>query len=193
MGKLKLSQEILNVIYPVGSVYLTINDVNPQTLFGGTWVKCSGGFIYGSTGTGTSGDNGNGSGTSVSSSGSGNTGSTALSVSQMPSHNHTITVNSKSLTGNLNSMYGSSGVSPLRDNCRVDGVFSRNGTTTKNTPGYTAVKGYGLHIDASHSHSVSTNSSTTGGNSGNTTNTGSGKGHSHNIPYIAVYMWRRTK
>lgn len=187
MGKLKLSQEILNVIYPVGSVYLTINDVNPQTLFGGTWVKCSGGFIYGSTGTGTSGTNGNGSGTSVSSSGSGNTGSTKLSVSQMPSHNHSITIDSKSLTGDLNSIYGSSGVSPLRDNCRVSGVFSRNSTTTINTPGYTAVKGYGLHINVSHNHSAS--SGNTGSGSGHTHTVSN---HSHTIPYFSCYIWKRT-
>ena len=43
METLKISQELLNIIYPVGSVYLTINDVDPKTLFGGTWVKCSGG------------------------------------------------------------------------------------------------------------------------------------------------------
>lgn len=182
--------------FPIGFVYLSFTDVNPSTYFGGTWEKISSGFLYGAD-SNTAVGSGNGTGTW--------TNSHSLSVEQLPSHHHGLnghthsipslsgTAAYKSLTGNLNSMYGSIGVSPLRDNCRVDGVFSRNGTTTVNTPGYTAVKGYGLHIDASHSHSVSTNSSTTGGNSGNTTNTGSGKGHSHNIPYIAVYMWRRTK
>ena len=47
MSKLKIAQDLFDIIYPIGSVYLTINDVNPQTLFGGTWVKCSGGFIVG--------------------------------------------------------------------------------------------------------------------------------------------------
>ena len=76
MAKLHLAQEILDIIYPVGSVYLTVNDINPKTLFGGTWVKSSGGFIYGSTSTGTRWENGNGTGTSVSSAGGGTTGST---------------------------------------------------------------------------------------------------------------------
>ena len=188
MSKLKIAQDLFDIIYPIGSVYLTINDVNPQTLFGGTWVKCSGGFIYGSTGTGTSGTSGNGSGTSVSSSGSGNTGSTKLSVSQMPSHNHSITIDSKSLTGDLDSLYGSSGISPLRDNAVLRGVFSKNSVTRNNIVSYNANgSGCGLHIDVSHNHSAS--SGNTGSGSGHTHTVSN---HSHTIPYFSCYIWKRT-
>ena len=31
--------EILNVIYPVGSIYLSVNNVDPSTFIGGTWTK----------------------------------------------------------------------------------------------------------------------------------------------------------
>ena len=47
MSKLKIAQELLDIIYPVGSVYLTINDVNPQTLFGGTWEQIKDRFLIG--------------------------------------------------------------------------------------------------------------------------------------------------
>lgn len=30
---------ILNAVYPVGSLYLTTNDINPSTFLGGTWEK----------------------------------------------------------------------------------------------------------------------------------------------------------
>lgn len=33
------STEILNFIYPVGSIYMSMNETDPGTLFGGTWTK----------------------------------------------------------------------------------------------------------------------------------------------------------
>lgn len=30
---------ILNVVYPIGSIYISVNNTSPSTLFGGTWEK----------------------------------------------------------------------------------------------------------------------------------------------------------
>lgn len=39
-GTLLLKEQLLNLIYPVGSIYLsTTSNFNPNTAFGGTWVK----------------------------------------------------------------------------------------------------------------------------------------------------------
>lgn len=35
MASLHLAQEILDIIYPIGSVYISVNTTNPATLFGG--------------------------------------------------------------------------------------------------------------------------------------------------------------
>ena len=43
--------EFFNLIYPVGSIYLSINSTNPSTLFGGTWVQIAEGQTLWSAGT----------------------------------------------------------------------------------------------------------------------------------------------
>lgn len=64
---------------PIGSIYLTVSNVNPSTYFGGTWEKLSGGYIYCAasliekttyTGWGTQ--------------------SHTLTVNQIPAHNHDV-------------------------------------------------------------------------------------------------------
>lgn len=47
----------LNLIYPVGSVYISYTSTSPSTRFGGTWVSIAGKFPYFNAGTGTGGNN----------------------------------------------------------------------------------------------------------------------------------------
>ena len=35
---------IFNLIYPVGSIYISVNNVNPKTLFGGEWEMLPAGY-----------------------------------------------------------------------------------------------------------------------------------------------------
>lgn len=39
------NQSICNLIYPVGSIYLSVNATNPAALFGGTWVSWGAGRV----------------------------------------------------------------------------------------------------------------------------------------------------
>ena len=67
--------DLINLIYPVGSIYMSANNVNPTTLFGGTWQKLEGRFLLGAS----------------SSYPLGNTGGEAshkLTISELPSHSH---------------------------------------------------------------------------------------------------------
>lgn len=89
MAKFHLAQQLIDILWPVGSVYISTDAANPSTKFGGTWSQITGGFIYGTTATsGNKGGTGNtGTGTSTGKN-NGNTGSTTLTVDQIPSHNH---------------------------------------------------------------------------------------------------------
>lgn len=79
-------RNIVDVIYPVGSLYLSVNNVSPNVLFGGTWEQITEGVLMCS-------DSGVGS---VSGSDtkkftvSGSIGGTSLTTAQLPSHNHSI-------------------------------------------------------------------------------------------------------
>lgn len=81
-GKL---QNILDFVYPVGSIYMTMNSQNPSTLFGGEWVAWGQGRVPVGAGTGT--DSNSVSKTFVSDETGGEYNHT-LSASEMPKHNH---------------------------------------------------------------------------------------------------------
>ena len=45
-----LKTSAINLIYPVGSIYITFSEENPATLFGvGTWTKIEGKFLLGAS------------------------------------------------------------------------------------------------------------------------------------------------
>lgn len=51
---------IVDLIYPIGSIYMSINSVSPETLFGGTWEQIKDTFLLSAGDTyegGTSGGN----------------------------------------------------------------------------------------------------------------------------------------
>lgn len=41
------SNYILDNVYPVGSIYMSVNSTNPENLFGGTWEQIQGKFLFG--------------------------------------------------------------------------------------------------------------------------------------------------
>lgn len=63
--------------YPVGAIYLSVTDVNPATLFGGTWERIGGRFLLGADSTYAAGS-------------TGGEASRTLTIDEMPRHNHGI-------------------------------------------------------------------------------------------------------
>ncbi len=73
-----------DLIYPIGSIYMSVNSTNPGTLFGGTWTQLQGRFLLGA---GSSTDS-RGETKSFSVNATGGEFSHQLSVAEMPAHNH---------------------------------------------------------------------------------------------------------
>lgn len=70
-----LSALILEAVYPVGSIYISVNSTSPQTLFGGTWEAIQGKFLLGQSSAHTAGS-------------TGGEENHTLTVDEMPKHMH---------------------------------------------------------------------------------------------------------
>lgn len=79
------NQNICDLIYPIGSIYLSVNSTNPSTLFGGTWVQIQDRFLIGcgSYANGTTGGN-----QTINLSHVHTTAGHTLTINEMPSHTH---------------------------------------------------------------------------------------------------------
>lgn len=71
------SNYILDNVYPVGSIYMSVNSTNPKNLFGGTWEQIQGRFLFGMDSSYPAGS-------------TGGEITHALTIDEMPEHNHTI-------------------------------------------------------------------------------------------------------
>ena len=74
--------EIINTIYPVGSIYMSVNEVEPTALFGGTWEKLKDKFLLGS-------------GDEYSLNSTGGEKEHLLTINEMPSHSHSVSGNTQ--------------------------------------------------------------------------------------------------
>ena len=68
-------QELIDLIYPVGSIYISINSVSPVTLFGGTWEQIQDKFLLGAGNEYIIGS-------------TGGEAEHTLTINEMPSHEH---------------------------------------------------------------------------------------------------------
>lgn len=71
------SNYILDNVYPVGSIYMSVNSTNPKNLFGGTWEQIQGKFLLGMNNDYPAGS-------------TGGEATHKLTQGEMPKHNHPI-------------------------------------------------------------------------------------------------------
>ena len=92
---------ILNTIYPVGSIYISVSSANPGLTFGGTWS------LFGAGKTLVGVDTGDADFNAAEKTGGEKTHT--LTIDEMPSHNHDILKPRWSTNTGANAVYGSNG------------------------------------------------------------------------------------
>jgi microcystin-dependent protein len=171
--KVNLS-DLINLIYPVGSIYMSANNVSPATFLGGTWEQIKDTFLL------CSGDTYS----------AGNTGGEAyhnLSIDEIPSHTHTR--GTMDITGHVRcySSYNKNNASFVTNG--VSGAFywqtewdddtSKALATTQNVSSGTADTIRNIPFQASRAWT------------GATSSVGANQAHNNMPPYLTVYCWKR--
>lgn len=123
-GKIDLSS-LWDQIYPVGSIYITVNATNPSVLFGGTWEQLKGKFLVGVDPSDTDFDT---------SEKTGGEKTHKLTVDEMPSHNHPGIFKYTNQTGYYARLYLGSDGTALDNEGKTGGDKPHN-----NLPPYMAV------------------------------------------------------
>lgn len=174
------SETILQVVYPVGSLYLNAaNATNPATLLGfGTWEVFGAGRTLVSLNSedpdfDTAGETGGAK-------------THTLTESEMPSHTHTQNSHSHS----VDPPSATTSSDSHTHNTYVGYKVAAGSTATvTGAPG--DARGNATTSD-SHSHTVNIGAFTSGGATATNQSTGGDMPHNNMPPYVVVYMWQRT-
>lgn len=111
--------------YPVGAIYLSVTNVNPATLFGGTWEAIGGRFLLGANSTYTVGSTGGES-------------EHKLTASEMPRHNHALDNHNVS-AGNTTAYVTVQAQAKVGYNGNVQTLYTGGDGSHNNMPPYLAV------------------------------------------------------
>lgn len=126
-------KELLDLMYPIGSIYLSVSSVNPQTLFGGTWEQIKDRFLLAA-------------GSSYEAGETGGEATVSLSAANLPEHTHELNLakRQKFMSSGTTSTYvlvdstdtTSTNYAPLNNGTTTP---AGSGTAHNNMPPYLAV------------------------------------------------------
>ena len=186
----ELDSSLIDRIYPIGSIYMSMNSTNPATLLGGgEWEALPTGRVLVGAGIG------------YIAGGTGGSKTVTLTVDQMPSHSHANTLaeagghshsrGSMEIVGTLGDRRGGMSATPEFSS---SGALSNTGVTywPCSVQESNAAFSNGVKLTASNGWSGATN--TVANHNHTITNASTGGGSAVNVeqPWLAVYMWKRT-
>ena len=160
---------LFDLIYPIGSIYMSVNFIDPSTIFGGIWERIQDRFLFAAGDTYNAGSVGGSS-------------TTTLTIENLPSHSHEAT--SEYIGGSL--LFRG----PSDENHNIVDVSLGGDNITKTT--YEG-SDWGNSISTSTTDRAPEQINIGGTVSTTIGNTGSGSAINILPPYLTVYMWKRTK
>lgn len=165
-----INRDVPNKIYPIGSIYMSINSTNPSELFGGEWERIQDTFLL----------------ASGSAYANGSTGGSANAV--VVKHNHTQNPHNHTQNAHHHSADTDHNFVEAHKNANM-------GLTSKRAMNYTSGDYYYMYSRGTGSinDSPSTTNTTATNQQQTATNQESGvDGTGKNMPpYLAVYVWKR--
>ena len=166
---------LLDFVYPVGSIYMSMNNTSPQTFLGGTWERIQDRFLLSAGSTYSAGT-------------TGGEATHTLIIDEMPSHTHTQNSHTHTQSAHSHQLYSTgsyasnaNGLKRSGDMQGVAGVATRDSSSSSYT--WNDSKGHAV---------VSSVTPTINETTATNQNTGGGSAHNNMPPYLAVYMWKRT-
>lgn len=189
--------QIVREVFPVGAIYMSVNSTNPSTLFGGTWERISGRFLFAADSSHTAGS-------------TGGEATHKLTAAEMPAHTHTgpnhqhaIGTHSHTIPAHTHTASASSAGAHTHTISRW-----KYATPTAGGTGYLASgskdANYTTSSAGAHTHTITVSKKeafststhdvmyTTWEGTNNTGSAGSGSAHNNMPPYLSVYVWKRT-
>lgn len=161
---------ILNLVYPVGSIYMSANNVSPQTFLGGTWVAWGAGRVP--VGVSSSDTDFN------TAEKTGGEKTHRLSVDEMPWHDHSGT-NSTVETMTIHTRPTGGTLLPLGI-----GTYTVKYDVNEQTQDYMVSPAGGQTLDVENGTVINSQYGVCPN--------GSGVAHNNLQPYITCFMWKRT-
>ncbi len=156
------SSKIRDFIYPIGSIYMSVNSISPATIFGGTWEQIEDRFLLAAGTTYSAGDTG---------------GSATNSHTHTMAHTHSL--GSDGFAKMTIYTDGSRIAYREKANCPAWTTTFRTASTGSAAASYSASSTWGAELGG-----------ITGGS--NSSSTGEASNTDNMPPYLVVYMWKRT-